>query len=93
LQVDGQWVWLMRQWLNEEAPGECCDVIMRDQYYVGINIPDEQGTRRIHARWFDINTGIFGAMTGDSGKRAIEGIAADAHLLDAWLDDHADEVK
>ena len=66
---------------QERADGECCDVTMYEAYYIGVNLMIDGQTDRIHARWFDIDTGPGGFLAGDPNRNAIGAIQTTLSLL------------
>ena len=81
--VEG-WAFLQRWWLTEESTGTRLGLSIDDQYYIGINFPDGDGTRRIHGSWLTMEMVTGDASTGAS-KQLIKNWKKDAEDLDAWI--------
>ena len=93
VEVDGTWIWLERRWQREKAAGPCCGAALNGHYYLGINFPEGEGTRRIHALWYDVDLGSMSSFAGDVGSRVMDSIRDDAELLDRWIDHDFDRVQ
>ena len=52
------WVLIHRSWLKHPAPGDRFDFKIKANYYIGLTMPDTgSGSLRLHANWFDLDTG------------------------------------
>ena len=93
VETEKGWVLLHRQWLKERADGECCDVIMYEAYYIGVNLIVNGKSQRIHARWFNIDSGPGGFLAGDPNQNAIDAMRDDAVMIDQWITDNPERIK
>ena len=78
------WAFLQRWWLTDVSTGTRLGLTIDDQYYVGINFPDGNGTRRVHASWLTMEMSTGDASTGAS-KQLIKNWKKDASDLDGWI--------
>ena len=87
LETDDGWAFIQRWWLTEPSTGTRLGLKIQDQFYVGINFPLEQGTRRVHASWLTMEMTTGDASTGASNQ-LINNWEKDADELDQWIDDN-----
>ena len=64
--------------------GPALDLVIDNQYYVGINYPLDQGTQRVHASWLTMEMSTGDASTG-AANQLIDNWKNDAEELDAWI--------
>ena len=81
------WVFLQRWWLTEPSTGSALNLVIDDQYYIGINYPLEHGTQRVHASWLIMEMSTGDASTG-AANQLIDNWKNDAEELDAWISDN-----
>ena len=81
------WVFLQRWWLTEPSTGSALDLVIANQYYIGINLPMDQGTRRVHASWLTMEMSTGDASDG-AANQLIDNWNADAEELDDWIDEN-----
>jgi len=87
VETDAGWVFLQRWWLLEPSTGSRMDLVISDQYYIGINFPLDDGTRRVHASWLSMEMSTGDASSG-AADQLIDNWKKDAEDLDAWIDDN-----
>ena len=87
IELEDDWVFLQRWWLVEPSTGSALDLEISDQYYIGVNFPLDDGTRRVHASWLNMSM-----STGDASSLAANNLInnwkKDAEDLDAWIDEN-----
>lgn len=84
VETEAGWAFLQRWWLTEVSTGTRLDLTIDDQYYVGVNFPDGNGSRRIHASWLTMEMSTGDASSGASNQ-LIKNWKKDADDLDAWI--------
>ena len=85
VELEEDWAFIQRWWLTESSTGTRLGLTIDDQYYVGINYPKGQGSRRIHASWLTMQMTTGDASTGASNQ-LIKNWEKDAEELDQWID-------
>jgi len=93
VETERGWILLHRQWLKERADGDCCDVVMYEAYYIGVNMMIDGKSYRVHARWFNIDTGPGGFLAGDPNDNAITAMRDDSDLIDEWITENPNRVE
>lgn len=81
------WSFLQRWWLTEPSTGTKLDLVIGDQYYIGVNLPAGQGTTRVHASWLTMEMSTGDASEG-AANTLINNWAGDAEDLDAWISEN-----
>ena len=84
VQTAAGWAFLQRWWLTDVSTGTRLGLTIDDQYYVGINFPAGNGTRRVHASWLTMEMATGDASSGAS-KQLIKNWKKDASDLDGWI--------
>ncbi|MEE2752171.1 MAG: hypothetical protein VX519_12135 [Myxococcota bacterium] len=87
VETEEGWVFLQRWWLLEPSTGTRMNLVISDQYYIGINFPLPDGTRRVHASWINMRMSTGDASTG-AANQLIDNWKKDAEDLDVWIDEN-----
>ncbi len=87
VETDAGWVFLQRWWLTAPSTGSKLDLVISDQYYIGVNFPLSSGTRRVHASWLTMSMSTGDASEG-AANQLIDSWQSDAEGLDAWIDEN-----
>jgi len=87
VETEQGWVFLQRWWLQEPSTGTRLNLVISDQYYIGINYPLSDGTRRVHASWINMRMSTGDASTG-AANQLIDNWKKDAEDLDVWIDEN-----
>ena len=87
VEADAGWVFLQRWWLTAPSTGSKLDLVISDQYYIGVNFPLSSGTRRVHASWLTMTMSTGDASEG-AANQLIDSWQTDAEELDVWIDEN-----
>jgi len=87
VEAEAGWVFLQRWWLTAPSTGSKLDLRISDQYYIGVNFPLANGTRRVHASWLTMSMSTGDASEG-AANQLIDNWQNDAENLDAWIDEN-----
>ena len=64
--------------------GSKLDLVIDNQYYIGINFPESTGTQRIHASWIRMESSL-GDGSESAAQQLIRNWQKDAEELDLWI--------
>lgn len=84
VETEAGWMFLQRWWLTEPSTGTKLDLRIQDQYYIGVNMADAEGTGRIHASWLTMEMSTGDASEG-AANQLINNWKNDADSLDEWI--------
>ena len=84
VETEAGWMFLQRWWLTEPSTGSKLDLRIQDQYYIGVNFADSEGTARIHASWLTMEMSTGDASEG-AANQLINNWKNDAESLDEWI--------
>ena len=87
VETDAGWVFLQRWWLTEPFTGNKLDLLISDQYYIGINFPSSSGTQRVHASWLTMSMST-GDFSEGAANQLIDNWRKDSEDLDAWINEN-----
>ncbi|MBM76283.1 MAG: hypothetical protein CMK59_12840 [Proteobacteria bacterium] len=82
-----EWVFLQRWWLTEPSNGSKLDLVIDNQYYIGINYPQTSGTQRLHASWIRMESSL-GDGSESAAQQLIRNWQKDAEELDLWISEN-----
>ena len=82
-----EWAFLQRWWLTEPSTGSKLDLVIDNQYYLGVNFPKSTGTQRLHASWVRMESSL-GDGSESAAQQLIRNWQKDAEELDLWITDN-----
>ena len=87
VETDDGWVFLQRWWLTEPSTGDTLNLVIDDQYYIGVNFPTSSGTQRVHASWLTMTTST-GDFSEGAANQLIDNWKKDSENLDIWISEN-----
>ena len=87
VELEDEWAFIQRWWLTEPSTGTKLDLRIDNQYYIGINYTQGNGTQRIHASWINMTLST-GDATDSAAQQVIRGWKNDAESLDLWIEEN-----
>jgi hypothetical protein len=87
VELEDEWVFVQRWWLTEPSTGTKLDLRVDNQYYIGVNYANSNGTQRIHASWINMTLST-GDASDSAAQQVIRGWKNDAEGLDLWIDEN-----
>ena len=87
VELEDEWAFVQRWWLTEPSTGTKLDLRIDNQYYIGINYTQGNGTQRIHASWINMTLST-GDATDSATQQVIRGWKNDAESLDLWIEEN-----
>ena len=63
------------------------DLVIDNQYYIGINFPQNTGMQRLHASWIRMESSL-GDSSESAAQQLIRNWQKDAEELDLWISDN-----
>lgn len=81
------WMLLQRWWLTEPSTGSKLDLVIQDQYYIGVTMADSSGSARVHASWLNMKMSTGDASEG-AANQLISNWKNDAESLDTWISEN-----
>ena len=87
VELDDEWAFVQRWWLTEPSTGTKLDLKIENQYYIGVNYAQPNGTQRIHASWINMTLST-GDASDSAAQQVIRGWKNDAESLDLWISEN-----